>query len=82
MFRILKQNGFLIISCFIREGTHGKWAGLHQHDLTTISGDLIHYDKNGKMTNYTSDLDFKCVYENMHDDQVGEWFHIVFQKTS
>src|SRR5262245_15815490 len=33
MCDVLRPGGFLVLEGFVREGSEGGWAGLHQHDL-------------------------------------------------
>jgi SAM-dependent methyltransferase len=63
--RVLAPGGFLLLEGFVREGTHGNWAGLHQHDLLTENGSLIHFDRAGRRTNLTADLPLTCISERV-----------------
>ena len=63
--RVLRPGGFLLLEGFVREGTHGNWSGLHQHDLLAEHGSLTHLDRAGRRTNLTEDLPLTCVSERV-----------------
>ena len=65
MCQVLRPGGFLVLEGFVREGTHGNWSGLHQHDLLTEHGSLTHLDRAGRHTNLTADLPLTCVSERV-----------------
>jgi SAM-dependent methyltransferase len=65
MCEVVRPGGFLLLEGFVREGTHGNWSGLHQHDLLTEHGSLTHIDRAGRHTNLTADLPLTCVSERV-----------------
>jgi SAM-dependent methyltransferase len=65
MCQVVRPRGFLLLEGFVREGTHGNWSGLHQHDLLTEHGSLTHLDRAGRQTNLTADLPLTCVSERV-----------------
>lgn len=80
-YNLLKQRGIIFLEGAIKEGTHQKWLGLHQHDLLPRDGQLLHYNKDGILTNLTRDLKLKCVYQEKKGNSPGDWYTIIFQKT-
>ena len=80
-YNLLKQRGIIFLEGAIKEGTHQKWLGLHQHDLLPRDGQLLHYNKDGILTNLTRDLKLKCVYQEKKGTSPGDWYTIIFQKT-
>lgn len=82
MYNVLKKDGIIYLTGYIREGTHANWVGLHQHDLIPENGQLLHYDQKGNMTNLTKDLaGLKCIYEELKGIQTGDIYVIIFEKS-
>lgn len=79
---VLRDGGVLYLEGFVREGTHGGWQGLHQHDLVPEGGALIHYDRRGNRTNVTDQLGLECLAEEKNGDGPGCWYVLVFRKGS
>lgn len=79
---VLRDGGVLYLEGFVREGTHGRWQGLHQHDLVPENGALIHYDRRGKRTDVTDQLGLGCVVEKKTGDGPGCWYVLVLRKGS
>jgi SAM-dependent methyltransferase len=65
MCQVLRSGGFLLLEGFVREGSQGNWIGLHQHDLFTEQGCLIHVDHAGQRTNLTADQPLTCMSERV-----------------
>jgi SAM-dependent methyltransferase len=65
MCRVLRPGGFLLLEGLEREGSTGDWLGLHQHDLFTEHGDLIHVDRAGRRDNLTADQPLVCISERV-----------------
>jgi SAM-dependent methyltransferase len=61
MCRVLRPRGVMVLEGFVREGSHGHWIGLHQHDLFPENGDLVHVDPTGRRTTLTRGLPLTCV---------------------
>ena len=77
MHDLLKTNGTLVLSGFVKEGTSGNWDGLHQWDLVPSSGNLMCYDKTGQDVNLIESLHLICV----HESQVERWYHMAWKNT-
>jgi len=80
MVKVLKKGGHLYLCGYVKEGTDCNWIGIHQHDLIIENKDLMHYNKEKKMTNLTNDLNLKVVYKSQSGNDVGDWFTIILQK--
>ena len=82
IYNVLKKDGIIYLTGYIKEGTNAKWSGLHQHDLVPENGQLVHYDQKGKMTNLTKDLaGLKCIYEDKKGVQTGDIYVMMFKKS-
>jgi SAM-dependent methyltransferase len=82
MYDILKKDGIMYLTGYIREGTRSSWSGLHQHDLIPENGQLLHYDPKGNKTNLTKDLvGVTCIYEELSGTQIGDIYVIIFRKS-
>ncbi len=75
---VLSKDGILFLQGFVREGSHKKWMGLHQHDLAPLNGELIHYDKKAHPTTLTSK--FRCISQEQSGVKPGDGYRIIFRK--
>lgn len=58
---VLRPGGFLLLEGFEREGSHGHWTGLHQHDLFVEGEVLVHMDRTGRRTDLTAEMPLTCI---------------------
>ena len=65
MCEMLPAGGVLLLEGFVREGSQGNWIGLHQHDLFTEQGQLIHVDRQGHRTNLAAQLPLEYVSDHV-----------------
>ncbi len=65
MCKVLPEGGYLLMEGFVREGSQGNWLGLHQHDLFTEQGSLIHVDRRERRTNLTELQPLTCISERV-----------------
>lgn len=65
MCRVLRRGGFMLLEGFEREGTEGKWKGLHKHDLFAENGVIVHMDRAGRRRNLIADLPLTCISEHV-----------------
>jgi SAM-dependent methyltransferase len=62
---VVRRDGIVCLEGFCREGTNGRWLGLHQHDLVPDTGHWLTFNTQGKRSNLTAELNLDCVYENV-----------------
>jgi SAM-dependent methyltransferase len=65
MCQVLRPGGFLLLEGLVREGTAEHWKGLHQHDLLSEHGHLVHFDRAGRRTELTHGLPLICLTEHV-----------------
>jgi len=65
MCQILRPGGFLLLEGLVREGTAEHWKGLHQHDLLSEHGHLVHFDRAGRRTELTHGLPLVSITEHV-----------------
>ena len=80
MFALIDPGGFIYLEGVVNVGAAEDWKGLHQHNLIPENGHLVHYNKNGKLTNLTNGHKLKCVHQNKEKYQISDWYEIVFKK--
>jgi SAM-dependent methyltransferase len=48
LYKAVKQNGYLIIQTFEKEGTEQKWAGFHKWDISYSAKGIYAFSENGE----------------------------------
>jgi SAM-dependent methyltransferase len=73
----VRPGGWIVLEGFEREGSHGGWDGLHQHDLFLDSGRLMHEGRTGRRMELTANLPLKplsnrtCQFSEREIDSFG-----------
>ena len=62
---LVRPGGRIVLEGFRREGTNAGWEGLHQHDLVPCEGQLLHFDRERRLTNLTKGLGLRCLVERV-----------------
>ena len=81
-YKVLKNEGLLILHGFIKEGTAARWLGLHNWNIEVKGNDLLLTDKAKKFNRYnlTKDYNFTVLYRVVTGKNISDTYTFIFLK--